>query len=497
MRGPADLMTELDDLPQRTAERIPAPPPTVRHRALLAEPLSVPRSPRRIGLDSSRLQPAPALRACRARAAWVVMTLLLALTDPAGLRPASAEPLEPRPLTVRVQLSRGPHYVGQSLVLQVSSVAGAERPSVPAPRVAGAEVQPIGTDLKPTSTSGIGGVRTEQNLFIARFRVLPRRAGVLTIPAIPVRLGDRSGASQPLRLNVRDVPLSGRTAAFLGGVGPFDITAEASAATIRLGQPLEYRLRVTGPAARSMNRVPELGLAGKGTAGPKVEPLPPEAVDDPPSRLFRYRIRPSQAGPLVVPPVAIAAFDPGVGRYLTKVSPSVTVRVIETQRFDPRTLDYRIPSAAEAVWPRVLAAAGVAAASAAAGIAIWRRTSQRRTRRRSDRAVRKLLARLAQGPTLAAAGAVETGRWISEGLAEYLHLTTGRPPGALTPEEAREAIARATSDEELAHRAARLVERCDHARFAGAGSSVDELVAEARGFWNGFRQRGRNGRWRG
>ncbi|MBV8559094.1 MAG: hypothetical protein JO116_26435, partial [Planctomycetaceae bacterium] len=146
------------------------------------------------------------------------------------------------PIHLRVQVAPGPYYVGQAIDLQVGAVAGVERPRVGTPRVAGAEVALVGTDVRPISARGIGDLVTERNLFLWRFRVIPRRAGCLDIPPLVVRLKDRSGTGRMPRPDVLTPPLSGRPKEFLGGVGVFDVVADARPETVRAGQVLEYRV---------------------------------------------------------------------------------------------------------------------------------------------------------------------------------------------------------------------------------------------------------------
>ena len=49
-------------------------------------------------------------------------------------------------------------------------------------------------------------------------------------------------------------------------------------------------------------------------------------------------MRPTRPGEPVLPPVAIAAFDPSVNRYITKLTPSVPIRVVAVPAFDPATI---------------------------------------------------------------------------------------------------------------------------------------------------------------
>ena len=75
--------------------------------------------------------------------------------------------------------------------------------------------------------------------------------------------------------------------------------------------------------------------------GFRVEPLPDQLEGvDPPVRTFRYRLRPAKSGRVVLPPVAVAAFDPTTRRYATRVTASLPIQVEEPPRFDPGSLSY-------------------------------------------------------------------------------------------------------------------------------------------------------------
>jgi hypothetical protein len=76
--------------------------------------------------------------------------------------------------------------------------------------------------------------------------------------------------------------------------------------------------------------------------------------------------------------------------------------------------------------------------------------------------------------------AADAARTITHGLAQYLERASGRPPGALTPFEARTSVEVATHDNTLAERAAQLVSACDRARYSASEEDTARLVAEAR-----------------
>lgn len=429
-----------------------------------------------VAKQAKELVPVPWSLACRKP---LVVQLIVLTASLCGT--ARGEP--PKPLRVRAELSRSPYYVKQSILFQVSVIAQGERPSVVTPRIMDADVIPIGTDLKQVSSSGIGRLVFETNRFISRYRIVPRRAGVLKIPAISARLGDRSGMSEPISIPIENVPQVGRPESFLGGVGSFEVTSEVSPASVRIGQVLDFRIRVTGPAALGMAQPPEIRRLPQLAPGLRIEPEPVEFVAEPPSRLFRYRLRPTRAGQLVIPPVAISAFEPTLRRYFTKVSPSVAVRVVDVPRFDPSSLDYKPLPRPVSRWPKLLRAValGVLLLIIGLGTALGLRRFNRL--RRSRLAAHRRLTRLLEelGTTLTAS---ETARRLTEGLGEYLFLTRSRPRGVLTPEEARHGIALATRNDELGAQAEQLIARCDQAQYSVEGPSTEELLDEAKSLFD-------------
>jgi hypothetical protein len=390
---------------------------------------------------------------------------------------ASAE--GPEPIRVVTQVPAKPYYVGQSIELRVGAEAAGERPEVVAPSVANAEVTLIDRALSSVEASGIGEQTTERNLFITRFRIIPRSAGLLRIPPVRVRLGDRGGTGPPLTIDVRSLPVVGRPAEFLGGVGNFAVEAMIHPSSVRTGQVFTFTIRVTGPAARGMTASPSLDRLARVPLGLDVESLPGEAVDSPPSRLFRFRIRPTRAGESALPPLSIAAFDPQTAHYVTKVTTSLPIRVTAVPQFNPATLDYRIPTEPQSrlqipgVSRHAIAAIALAIVLCVGSI-IVHRTIRGRARRdpggRLQRRLRELDPRH---------GSDRTARQIVEMLAEYLERTIGRPRGVLTPEEANSGVTAAKQDEAIGAQCARLITQCDQALYSGRQSGAAELVAGA------------------
>ncbi len=409
-------------------------------------------------------------------------------------------------LRVQVGAVRGPHYAGQGLELAVGVVAGDERPKVELPRIAGARAWLISTEFKPIATSGIGAVVAQRNLFLSRFRVVASRPGTLEIPPITAQINGRSGRSQPRRVEIQPVPLEGRPAEFGGGVGQFTARAEAVPSVIRFGQELNYRITVTGPAAWGMTARPDLARLQSHEAGLRVAHEPDETTNEPPSRTFVYHIRPTRAGAIVLPPVVIAAFDPAVKRYVTRVTSSVSVRVIAVRSFNAASIeDLQSPAGpARAQWVEWTAWSLSAVLLCGASLALARARRRRRAApRHGPAAARAFAVRLARtlgrasgypgqdessSPDLAARASASGSRcWvlahrISDDLTRYLELGAGRPPGALTPIEARQGVAAVTGSEILGIAAERLAAHCDLAlyRERNGDPSASDLRESAR-----------------
>jgi len=410
--------------------------------------------------------------------------------------------------------------VGQGFELGVGVVASGQRPKIDPPRIDGALVWTIGTELKPISATGIGSIVDAENLFVIRFRVVARRPGTVEIPSIQAQTRNRSGRSRPMRVSIQPVPLLDRPAEFLGGIGRFDLHAEATPNVVRVGQELALRIKVTGPAAWGMTNRPELARYDHSGLGIRIEPEPDETTGEPPSRTFVYRLRPMRPGEPVLPPVAIAAFDPAIKRYVTHVTAGVPIRVVAVPAFDPATIDQRESASGSgrtaAAWTAWGVGAGLLLGAYGSLVMVRRRlrpkrligpTAARRYAARLARALESFDPHSGPNPDPAPGTAVaadppqkqcrDAARRVSEELIHYLHLGMGRPAGALTPVEALECVARVTDSEDLGRQAARLTARCDLALYGSRDREpgARELVLSARVLFQAL-GRVKSSRWR-
>jgi hypothetical protein len=216
--------------------------------------------------------------------------------------------------------------------------------------------------------------------------------------------------------------------------------------------------------------------------------------------------------------VTIAAFDPALSRYVTKATKGVPITVVAVASFDPRTLRYTAPSSDSNRWVSNIlleAAALVVFALAATALAIlihrrrhvldrsWpaaaRRLARRIHRELGNVPTQVLMHHLCDDPAQSAwAHFMRTSphiyqpaaQRITDALIEYARVGVGRPPGALTPDEAREVVSGLTRSSALGDRAAELLARCDLALFADRPQLCDtkELLEIARGLFDALGQ---------
>jgi hypothetical protein len=381
---------------------------------------------------------------------------------------------------IRLATEPGPHYVGQAVGLTLALTAGRDRPEVTPPKLAPSQaiLISLGSEFQPLSTSAIGAVVDERNRYTFHFRVVPSHPGTVRIPPLQIRIGERTAASSRTILNIRRLPEAGRPASFLGGVGPVDLTTEVRPSPVRVGQAFEYRVALSGLGSLGSTQPPDLSRLRALEIEPRIEELPTEEILNPPSRVFRYRIRPLRAGQVVLPAVVVSWFDPATAQYMTKASAAHPIRVVDVAAFDTSSLDYEDTPPPHWAWTEILPAALGAAGLLASGAGLaWVRG--RRRNRRSDPA--RLASRLARSLN-ADQPPEQLAHAVTDGLIAVLHAAVERPPGALTPGEARDCVAQLAAGTDLADRASRLIARCDRMQFAGAEpvDAAERLVCDAR-----------------
>lgn len=172
------------------------------------------------------------------RLAWAGLLLGCAL----AAAPASAQDVE-------VQVGRGPHYVGESIVVQVVAHGFEEdpTPTIEAPAVEGGTLRFAG--VSPSVSSSISIIngkmsRSKEVRFVYRYDLVATREGRVEVPGFRVSQGATTHTTRGLRVDVKGVPTTGLV----------ELSVEVPEGPIFVGQkvPIELVLRIDRQAERDL-----------------------------------------------------------------------------------------------------------------------------------------------------------------------------------------------------------------------------------------------------
>lgn len=134
-------------------------------------------------------------------------------------------------------------------------------------------------------------------------------------------------ASEPLKIQVEPLP-SGAPAGFTGLVGDFEITAMADKYSVKMGEPLNIKVKVEGQGNASgieklnLNLPPAFDLYEDKSTSEFVRPGYSQ-------KIFDYLLIPKEKGSFTIPSFEISSFDPRTRTYVTRKSEPIRIEVLE------------------------------------------------------------------------------------------------------------------------------------------------------------------------
>ena len=132
----------------------------------------------------------------------------------------------------------------------------------------------------------------------------------------------------PTPLSVLPLPVEGRPADFSGAVGQFEVATALAPAGGAVGDPLTFKLTVTGKG--NLSRVSSDGLRDS-TEWRVYRPEAKVTADDGSGlqglKTFSQPVVPLQTGQLTLPGLSFSYFDPEAGRYVTRATQPIRVTV--------------------------------------------------------------------------------------------------------------------------------------------------------------------------
>lgn len=293
-----------------------------------------------------------------------------------------------------------------------------------------------------------------------------------------------------VRLEV--LPLPSPPAGFRGAVGRFTLgIAEAPPPRVEGGRPVSLLVQVEGEGF-----LPDGALEVPGT--PLLQAYPPEVSDRSGfeggrlhvRRDFRLSFLPRAAGPVEIPEVRLAVFDPQGRTYRTLRAAAGRVVVgtggkgsgteVELAPLVERPFPSarRGPFLTRTLFWRLLPLPYLALVLFAAGLWVYRTfltaPEKRRARHLRNRARRGLLKARRK---LDVRRAEECHEALAQALTAALDLRTGRATSGLDRDRLLQALRQSGLEEEAVQRAAGLVERLEKARYAPERPTKRDLAA--------------------
>jgi hypothetical protein len=351
----------------------------------------------------------------------------------------------------------------------------------------------------------------------------PVRAGTQTIDTVLVKatlptLVDQRGRAQrtervvassdPLSVTVQAVPTANQPDSFSGGVGAFKLTAEASATTLKVGDPFTVTLTVKGSPDSLLEtvRAPQLEQQSELVNNFKIHTDPPavNTLDDT-TKTFTYTLRPRHADVRAVPPIDMAYYDPTSQQFHTtqsnpialQVEPSATLAasdVVVTTASKPKSQlgrqladgllanytgpEVLVPQQHRLQFTPILGAflliPPLAYVLACLGQYWQRKRRENPERQRSKRAARTALASL---ETLSRQASADTGvlyAGVQQALTGYIRDKLDLNSAGLTGDDVTHHLRAQGVDDDLVHQAGNLFHLCDNARYAPGGLAVTQ-----------------------
>lgn len=269
---------------------------------------------------------------------------------------------------IELALPDRPVYVGESINAEISwwiggSTSGFSFDSSIFPgsvRVAPGETPAPNGDQRAFEFLGdqtIGVVeqviRDGQPMTRLRFslRITPTRPGAIEIGpirAVFVRTDDFNrgrrayAESDPVILNVSDVPTQGRPKDYNGLIGQYALRTGASNTSVNVGDPIELQLLIRGDEPMVALR-DSLNTSTLEASGFRVSPDGWRETDRRRTgeRVYTTTIRATDASINAIPPIELSTFDPEQGRYSTARSDPIPLNVRAVRQI---TLDDAIVS---------------------------------------------------------------------------------------------------------------------------------------------------------
>ncbi|MCA9263792.1 MAG: BatD family protein [Planctomycetales bacterium] len=136
--------------------------------------------------------------------------------------------------------------------------------------------------------------------------------------------------AQPVTVTIKDAPLAGRPAGFIGAVGAFTFSADVTPREAHVGDPLDLLIQVSGQGTFDRIRPPDLSAFPAVAKRFRIHEPVVESTEN--GREYRYRIRPLSAQVHEFPSLELAYFDVNGEQFVTVNTAAIPLSISEAER---------------------------------------------------------------------------------------------------------------------------------------------------------------------
>jgi hypothetical protein len=314
--------------------------------------------------------------------------------------------------------------------------------------------------------------------------------------------------SKPLALNVLPLPENDKPAAFYGLIGNYSIEASANPTSVSVGEPITLTIKIGGGRYLKAVKWPELDKVTGLSADFQIPTERSSPTVENGCKIFTQTIRASNDKVTEIPPIPLACFDPGKGKYVTIATAAIPLKVSPTKLLTPADLQGRDAAASSQVEAvktglsanyedldalenqslspvqiltspisLILWALPLTLLVVSGGARAFLYTSPQRMQLK-----RKRMARQAAVTRLKHLGTSGDSKNVAEAAAamkQYLGERFGRTAGSLTADDCRAIIVDATGDAQLAGEFGDIVAKCEAATYAPLEIAIDRKIIES------------------
>ena len=314
--------------------------------------------------------------------------------------------------------------------------------------------------------------------------------------------------SEPLNLNVLPVPDEGKPSEFYGLIGQYTISASAAPTQVNVGDPITLTIKIGGSKYLKPVQWPDLEQVRELMDNFKIPLQKASPTIDKGFKVFTQTIRANNDKVTRIPPIPLASFDAGEGKYVTKYTEPIELDVAPTKVLTSADLEgadfvpvnreveaikkglsanyedfdalknMSFSPVAALVHPgyAVLWAAPLIGLVSSLLIKLGTHTSPEKiAARRRRQACGKAIRQLKKIPST---DVQQHNEWLVSTMKQYIGDRFDKTAGSLTPDDCDEAIRTATNDGQAAEQYKEIINNFEAGRYASIEVHIDSQKIE-------------------